>query len=275
MEEPSDEMLILDFDGRVPYDRYVAAASLHGLQRPRGDDPGEMSFLMISQIMELYFQLIDFELGQAQRRLRTDDVLGSLAPLRRAALELDGLIASWQGLRWMTPADFNRFRDLLGEASGLQSAMYRRLEFRLGLRNATLIRPFKRDPRAHRELVCALEEPSIWDDVIAVVARHGHDLPAEVSRRDFSVEHEPHPAIEAAWVAIYRDDRPDNTLRMLGEALTEVAERFGDWRYHHLNAVRRAMGAKPGTGGSSGIGWLERSLARVVFPELWSARTHM
>jgi tryptophan 2,3-dioxygenase len=33
------------------------------------------------------------------------------------------------------------------------------------------------------------------------------------------------------------------------------------------------MGAKPGSGGSSGLTWLERSLQREVFPELWSART--
>ncbi|WP_027945018.1 tryptophan 2,3-dioxygenase [Amycolatopsis taiwanensis] len=275
MSEPSVDTLIVDFDGRVPYDRYVEATTLHSLQRPRTDDPGEMSFLVVSQIMELYFRLIDSELREAQRQLRAGEIWSSLAPLRRAALHLEGLDASWQSLRWMTPADFNRFRAQLGDASGMQSAMYRRLEFRLGLRTASLIRLFKRDVATHRELLRSLEEPSIWDDTVAVLAAHGHEIPRAVLDRDFTLEHVPHPAVEAAWVAIYSDDGPDNHLRMLGEALAEVAERFGEWRYHHLSAVRRAMGAKPGTGGSSGIGWLERSLARAVFPELWSARTHM
>jgi tryptophan 2,3-dioxygenase len=275
MNEPSGDTLIAHSDGRVPYDRYVEASVLHSLQRTRTDDPGEMSFLVVSQIMELYFRLTDFEIHEAQERLRAGEIWASLAPLRRAALHLEGLDAGWRSLSWMTPADFDRFRGRLGEASGMQSAMYRRLEFRLGLKSAALIRLFNRDESVHRSLVRALGAPSVWDDTIAVLARHGHAIPRTVLDRDFSVDCPPHPAVEAAWVEVYRDSRPDNQLRLLGDALTEVAERFGEWRYHHLGAVRRAMGAKPGTGGSSGLGWLERSMARVVFPELWSARTHM
>lgn len=259
----------------VAYDEYVHTSTLHRLQRTLTDDPGEMSFLMVTQIMELYFNLVDFELREGQRLLRAGDVWGALAPLRRTALHLEGLNTSWQGLRWMTPADFNRFRAELGEASGLQSAMYRHLEFRLGLKTASLARPHRRDPEQHAALQATLAEPSVWDDAIAVLARHGHDLPRELLGRDLTVEHEPHPAVEAAWVAVYADPSPGNQLRALGEALTDIAERFGEWRYRHLSAVRRAMGAKAGTGGTNGVAWLERSMARVVFPELWSARTHM
>jgi tryptophan 2,3-dioxygenase len=127
----------------------------------------------------------------------------------------------------------------------------------------------------HAELAGALRSPSLWDDVIALLARQGHDIPADLLHRDFAEEHRSHPAVEAAWVEIYRDAGPDNHLRLLGEALTEVAEQFGDWRYQHLKSVQRAMGAKAGSGGSEGLGWLQRSMARVVFPELWSARTFM
>lgn len=265
----------LTFAERVPYDAYVHAGTLHTLQRTLSDDPGEMSFLVISQVMELYFGLVRHELREAQRLLRGDDVWGSLLPLRRAALHLEGLNGGWQSLRWMTPADFNRFRDLLGEGSGFQSAMYRHLEFTLGLRTASLIRPFKRQPAVHAELTEALGSPSLWDDVVALLARQGHDMPGELLGRDVSVEHPPHPAVEAAWVEIYGDPGPGNHLRLLGEALTEVSEGFGDWRHRHLASVRRAMGAKTGTGGSNGVQWLQRSMARVVFPELWSARTHI
>jgi tryptophan 2,3-dioxygenase len=264
----------LEFTDRVPYDAYVHAGTLHSLQRTLSGDPGEMSFLMVSQIMELYFKLIRHELLGAQDAIRADDVWGSLTPLRRAALHLEGLNASWQTLRWMTPADFNRFRDMLGEGSGFQSAMYRQVEFLLGLKTASLIRPF-RTHDVYPELEAALHGPSVWDDVIALLARRGHDIPAAVLDRDVSAEHEPHPAVAAAWVAVYRDTGPDNHLRMLGEALSEVSEKFGDWRYHHLKAVQRAMGAKSGTGGSNGVAWLQRSMARTVFPELWTSRTQM
>jgi tryptophan 2,3-dioxygenase len=265
----------LEFHGLVPYDAYVRASDLHRLQQPLSEDAGEMSFLVISQVMELYFGLARHDLTDAQQRLRADDVWGALLPLRRAALHLEGLTASWQTLRWMTPSDFNRFRNLLGEGSGFQSAMYRRLEFLLGLRTASLIRPFRSQPEVHAELTAALAAPSLWDDVIALLARSGHELPRDLLERDFTTEHEAHPAVEAAWVDIYRDHGPGNHLRELGEALTEVADRFGDWRYRHLNTVRRTMGAKPGSGGSNGLAWLQRSMAREAFPELWSARTSM
>ncbi|MFC6082629.1 tryptophan 2,3-dioxygenase [Sphaerisporangium aureirubrum] len=265
----------LEFADALPYDAYVRAATLHTLQQPLGEDPGEMSFLMISQIMELYFGLTRFELREAARSLRADDVWGALRPLRRAALDLEGLNAAWRGLRWMTPSDFNRFRDLLGEGSGFQSAMYRQLEFALGVRNEALVRPFRRQPEVHDELVRDLSVPSLWDEVIALLARQGFDVPAALLERDVTVQHEVHPAVEAAWVEIYRTDTPGNHLRMLGEALSEVAERFADWRYEHLKAAQRAMGGKAGTGGSAGVAWLRRSMEQVVFPELLTARTHM
>ncbi|MFC8848447.1 MULTISPECIES: tryptophan 2,3-dioxygenase [unclassified Micromonospora] len=265
----------LDFADRVPYDAYVHASTLHRLQQPLSDDPGEMSFLMVSQIMELYFGLTRHELREAQRCLRADRVRDALTPLHRAALHLEGLNAAWKGLRWMTPADFNRFRNLLGEGSGFQSAMYRHLEFTLGLRDATLIRPFRRQAEVHADLRATLAAPSLWDDVVALLARRGFDVPAEVLGRDVAEDHRPHLAVEAAWVAIYDGEGPGDELRLLGEALAEVAEQFGDWRWNHVKAVQRTMGAKVGSGGSAGLAWLQRSMARVVFPELWSARTAM
>ncbi len=235
-----------------------------------------MSFLMVSQIMELYFKLTCHELRHAQRELQANRIWEALPPLRRAALHLEGLNAAWQGLRWMTPADFNRFRDRLGEGSGFQSAMYRQLEFLLGLRDPALIRPFRRQTDVHAELTAALATPSLWDDVVALLARRGFALPAELLERDDDGRARVAlRASEAAWVRVYGDGGPDNHLRMLGDALTEVAERFGDWRWNHVKAVQRTMGAKVGSGGSAGLAWLQRSMARVVFPELWSARTAM
>ncbi|GAB3986655.1 tryptophan 2,3-dioxygenase [Plantactinospora veratri] len=261
--------------GRTPYEAYVHASTLHRLQQPLSRDPGEMSFLMVSQIMELYFGLTCFELREARQRLRADDLWGALAPLHRAALHLEGLNAAWRGLRWMTPADFNRFRNLLGEGSGFQSAMYRQLEFLLGLKSATLVRPFHRQPEVYAELVETLRAPSLWDEVTALLARRGFALPETLLHRDFSGDAEPSAELTAAWVEIYADTGPDNHLRQLGETLVEIAEQFDDWRHQHLKAVRRTMGAKVGTGGSAGAAWLRRSMAREVFPELWAARTDM
>ncbi|WP_307834117.1 tryptophan 2,3-dioxygenase [Paractinoplanes lichenicola] len=264
----------LEFGRRVPYDAYVHASTLHTLQRTLSSDPGEMSFLMVSQIMELYFGLIRHELEQAREHVRAGEVWPALAPLKRAALHLEGLNAAWQTLRWMTPADFNKFRDLLGEGSGFQSAMYRQVEFLLGLRTKSLMRPF-RGTAAYEELEVALHRPSLWDEVIALLARQGHAIKPGLLDRDVADEHETDQSVADAWVRVYRDTGPENHLRLLGEALTEVADRFGDWRYLHLKAVQRTMGAKSGTGGSNGLAFLQRSMSRPVFPELWTSRTEM
>ncbi|MFI6762384.1 tryptophan 2,3-dioxygenase [Micromonospora sp. NPDC050417] len=265
----------LEFADRTPYDAYVHASTLHTLQQTLGKDPGEMSFLMVSQIMELYFGLTCFELRDARQRLAEDDVWGALGPLRRTVLHLEGLNAAWRGLRWMTPADFNTFRDLLGEGSGFQSAMYRQLEFLLGLKTPSLIRPFRRQPAVYDALADALQAPSLWDEVFRLLARRGFDIPATLLDRDLTEPAEPSAEVERCWVEIYSDTGPDNQLRLLGETLSEISEQFGDWRYQHLKATQRTMGAKPGTGGSGGVAWLQRSMARTVFPELWSARTSM
>jgi tryptophan 2,3-dioxygenase len=75
------------------------------------------------------------------------------------------------------------------------------------------------------------------------------------------------------WAEVYRGSSRD--LLELGEALTDIAEEFARWRYDHLLATRRSMGAKVGTGGSAGVAWLEKRTRRSVFPELWTARSYV
>jgi tryptophan 2,3-dioxygenase len=110
--------------------------------------------------------------------------------------------------------------------------------------------------------------------VLAFLHRRGFAIPQEVLDRDVSQRYQEHPGVEAVWAEIYQDPRHDD-LVTLGEALTDVAELVGRWRTDHLLATRRAMGAKPGTGGSAGVAWLEKRANKVVFPELWTARSHV
>ncbi|MEV6982037.1 tryptophan 2,3-dioxygenase family protein [Sphaerisporangium sp. NPDC051017] len=262
----------LEFTSGTPYDDYVAAQALHALQRPITDIPEERAFLVTTQVMELYFGLIRAEWRLAQRLLDAEDVAGATAVLARSVRYFEALNASWGALGWLTPAQFNSFRDALGEASGFQSAMYRHLEFLLGNKSESLTRPHRRDAKVYRELVDALRAPSLYDTVLALLARRGFDVPPA---GDPAEEYVPSPLVEAAWVKIYAERGPGDELWTLAETLTDLSERFSDWRYRHLMAVRRSMGAKPGSGGSSGLTWLERSLRRDVFPELWSARTSM
>ncbi|MDX3313589.1 tryptophan 2,3-dioxygenase family protein [Streptomyces sp. ME08-AFT2] len=264
----------LDFAGTTPYEDYVKADVLTHLQQPLSDDPGEMVFLVTTQVMELWFTVIVHEWETAAQALREDRVPVAVDALKRSVRELEALNASWRPLAQLTPAQFNSYRSALGEGSGFQSAMYRRMEFLLGDKSASMLVPHRAAPRVHAELEKALHEPSLYDEVLRLLARRGHAIPSSVLERDVSRRYEPSAEVEAVWTAVYAGDESDEVAR-LGEALTDVAELVWRWRNDHLVATRRAMGAKAGTGGSAGVAWLEKRAQKNVFPELWTARSHV
>ncbi|MER6673747.1 tryptophan 2,3-dioxygenase family protein [Streptomyces sp. NPDC000983] len=264
----------LDFAGTTPYEDYVKADVLTHLQHTLSDDPGEMVFLVTTQVMELWFTVIVHEWETAAHALREDRVPVAIDALKRSVRELEALNASWRPLGQLTPAQFNSYRSALGEGSGFQSAMYRRMEFLLGEKSASMLVPHRGAPRVHAELEKALHEPSLYDEVLRLLARRGHAVPAEVLTRDVALRYEPSEQVEAVWTAVYSGDAADEVAR-LGEALTDVGELVWRWRNDHLVATRRAMGAKAGTGGSAGVAWLEKRARKNVFPELWTARSHV
>jgi tryptophan 2,3-dioxygenase len=269
---PADEPK-LDFGGTTPYEDYVHASTLQALQGPVTDEPLEMSFLVVTQVMELYFGLLAFDLRYARDRLAADDVRAGIAALRRCTLQIKALRAAWLPIARMTPREFNAFRDALGQGSGFQSASYRHVEFLLGEKSASMLVPHRSVPAQHAELSRALGEPGVYDAALALLARRGHGVPEDVLNRDLTLPYAPSPGVEDVWAKIYAAD--DGDLIRLGEALTDVAEEFTGWRHDHLMATRRAMGAKPGTGGSAGVSWLEKRARREVFPELWTARSRV
>ncbi|WP_255949049.1 tryptophan 2,3-dioxygenase family protein [Streptomyces odontomachi] len=272
--QPDETAPKLDFAGTTPYEDYVKADVLTHLQHPLSDDPGEMVFLVTTQVMELWFTVIVHEWETAAGALRRDDLPVAMAALKRSVRELEALNASWRPLAGLTPVQFNSYRSALGEGSGFQSAMYRRLEFLLGEKSSSTLVPHRGAPRVHGELDKALHEPGLYDEVLRLLARRGHPIPADVLERDVSAKYEPCPEVEAVWTRIYAGPQDDELVR-LGEALTDVAELVWRWRNDHLSATRRAMGTRTGTGGSAGVAWLEKRATKTVFPELWTARGHV
>ncbi|MET4923237.1 tryptophan 2,3-dioxygenase family protein [Streptomyces sp. PSRA5] len=265
----------LDFAGTTPYEDYVQADVLTHLQHPMSDDPGEMVFLVTTQVMELWFTVIVHEWETASRALREDRVPVAVDALKRSVREFEALNASWTPLGQLTPAQFNSYRSALGDGSGFQSAMYRRLEFLLGDKSASMLVPHRGAPRVYAELEKALQEPSLYDEVLGLLSRRGLPIPASALNRDFTQKYEPSTVIEEVWAGIYAEPDQNGELIRLGEALTDVAELVWRWRNDHLVATRRAMGSKTGTGGSAGVAWLEKRAQKNVFPELWTARSHV
>jgi tryptophan 2,3-dioxygenase len=255
----------------TPYAEYAGIDALHALRRPRTGEPAETSFIVTTQVMELLFGLLRHEWTQAQTALRADDLPAASDALRRGNQVQDVLISSWDLLAGLTPIEFGAFRDALGAASGVQSYAYRHLEFLLGNKSAGMVRPHAAVPEVHAELRAALEAPSLYDDVLALLERRGL---LTVLDCDPAAAYQPSKEVEKAWLIVYTSPEHRDLAR-LGELLLDTAERVTRWRQRHLSAVRRAMGAKPGTGGSSGLSWLSKAAEQDVFPELWSVRNEL
>ncbi|MFD4654163.1 tryptophan 2,3-dioxygenase [Kitasatospora sp. NPDC058444] len=251
----------------TPYSEYVRLEELHGLQHPRSKEPAELSFIVTTQVMELLFDLLRHEWTIARQALREDDLTAALAALRRGTHVQDVLVESWDLLATMTPHEFNSFRSLFGEASGFQSSAFLRLEFLLGNKNAALLTMYDGMPGTQAELTEALRSPGLYDEALELLARRGLAPHREPSEQRY----QPSAEVEAAWRRVYTEPELAE-LQPLGEALLDVAERVTRWRQRHLSTVKRTMGGKPGSGGSSGLTWLRKSAEQDVFPELWTIR---
>jgi len=264
----------LDYAGRTPYVAYTESDVLARLVHPQTGEPLEVTFIVVTQIMELHFNLLIHEWRLAIRELLADELDAAMAALKRSVTVQNSLLSSWEMLAPMSPAQYNRFRGSLGKASGFQSFSYRELEFLIGAKNPRMLNPHSGMPEIHDQLQTAFDEPALYDAAVRLLARRGLPIPAAVVERDVR---EPwtdsDPAVVEVWREVYLDKDGENPLAELAEVLTAVAERHSRWRYVHYTAVRRILGAKPGTGGSAGLAWLKRMVEAPLFPELWEVRS--
>jgi tryptophan 2,3-dioxygenase len=167
-------------------------------------------------------------------------------------------------LSTLTPVDYMKFRDVLGTSSGFQSAQFREIEYRLGLKNPAFLEHYAEGTPERANLQAALQEPSLREAAIAALQRAGFDV------GDSSDE-----ALAAAWLQVYRDAERWFELYELAEKLVDIDDALASWRHKHVLTVERIIGNKRGTGGSAGAPYLRATLDKRVFPELWSLRTDL
>jgi len=259
--------------GQSPYARFISVAELHQLQFPPSDSPLELQFILITQVKELLFRMLHVELDVARSRVRDDDVAEVCRVLAKAQRIQHVLVTSWEILTGMSATDFTSFRSILGEASGIQSCMYRALEFIMGNKDEASLQRLRQYGPLPPVLAAEVAVPSLYDEVIAYLHRNVRPLPETLLRRDFACQHLPDPEVETAWLAIYHDPDKHPGGYQLAEALIEVSFQFSQWRATHLLVVERMLGRKRGTGGTEGADWLRRINDHRFFPELWSVRT--
>lgn len=257
----------------VTYAGYLALDTLLAAQHPVSRTHDELLFIIIHQTKELWLKQIISELALAKPLIRAGALIEAYKSLARVSRIQSVMTLSWDVLATMTPSDYSSFREVLGGSSGFQSDQFRTVEYMLGLKDAShLVHQVDR-PIARAALEAALGTPSLWDDANAALAGSGFALPAHVLKRDWAEPYRPDPAVEAAWAEVYRDPKHWWELYQLAEKLVDIDDAFATWRHKHVLTVSRIIGGKRGTGGTAGVAYLQQTLAKRAFPELWSLRT--
>ncbi|MBY0232766.1 MAG: hypothetical protein K2W96_26085 [Gemmataceae bacterium] len=244
----------------LTYGDYLRLDELLALQRQKKpDDPDELLFIVVHQAYELWFKQLLHELERIRAGLFAGDLWLSISLLKRCRTIMKVLVAQADIVETLTPLGFSGFRDRLEHASGFQSSQFRELEFLLGNKRPEMLRFHPAGTPAHDRMSRRLGEPTLGDAFTAFVAKADTGSQAGESFQD-------------ALVRLYKT-RPD--LVILFELMADFDEGLQEWRYRHVKLAERTIGAKPGTGGSTGVEFLKKSLFKPLFPDLWAIRQRL
>ncbi len=256
---------------KLTYGSYLQLEKLLSAQRLESDPPAhdELLFITIHQVYELWFKQLLHEATSARDAMLSagqddaDRVWWAQHLLRRMHVIERVLVQQIDVLETMTPQDFLQFRQTLAPASGFQSVQYRELEFLSGAKDPSFVRRFKGlTPEETARLEQRLDEPTLWDAFVHVLAQRGLPVGSDEEISD-SVRRTAHDR------ATYAD------LWALAEALLEHDELAAAWRARHVVMVERMIGTKTGTGGSSGADYLRSRLTLRYYPLLWGMRSDL
>jgi tryptophan 2,3-dioxygenase len=268
-----------EYGGKAPlsYNKYLRVRELIELQtclsEPAHHD--ELLFITVHQAYELWFKQVLHELDAAAAAMREDRAPAAARALARVVEIEKLLVAQIHILETMTPINFLAFRDQLNPASGFQSTQFREVEFASGLKDEAIMGAFRDDEFATARLRARLEAPTLGEEFFALLQRRGLDAPPD----DASLSNEERRGaygrrVRAALEILTHFESRYEEFQ-LAESLIAHDEFFSLWRYHHVAMVERMLGAKRGTGGSEGVGYLKTTLDKKFFPELWEARTYL
>ena len=272
---PVDPQPTTDFRDKMSYGDYLRLDELLGAQQPLSGQHDEMLFITIHHVQELWLKLLLHEMELAMRCIAGDELRPAFKALARCGRIQKQLIEAWDVLATMTPHDYLAFRNHLGSSSGFQSWQYRMLEFRMGAKNAFMLKPHEHRQDLLAPLQAALAAPSIYDEVMRLLNRRGLAVPADVLERDLAQPHTQSEGVIELWTAIYENAVEGFDLYELAEELVDLEDAFQTWRFRHMRTVERIIGYRMGTGGSAGVAYLKGVMDRRFFPELYEARTRI
>ena len=268
-----EEKAQLDFSRSMSYGDYLQLDSILSAQKPLSPAHDEMLFIVQHQTSELWMKLMLHELRGAIRHIAADEMAPAFKMLARVSKIMEQLVHAWDVLATMTPPEYSAMRPFLGASSGFQSYQYRCIEYSMGNKNPAMLKPHEHRPDLLALVRASFEAPSLYDEALRLLARRGIALPADHLERDWTQPYVASPAVEAAWLEVYRNPSQHWDLYQLGEELTDLEDAFRLWRFRHVTTVERVIGFKRGTGGTGGVSYLRKMLDVVLFPEIWTLRT--
>ncbi len=240
----------------LDYDSYLKLDELTSLQHPRTRPsvPDETLFITVHQVHELWFKQTLHELERLCVRLDEDDTWAARAILDRLSTIVRSLLTSLSVLETMRITEFNRFRAGLGTASGMQSEQFKRIQ-----RICRGPEASRASSSSHSGAMRAAQEPDLRDSA----ARYFRRLAAAAADA---------PLADVLTVA-YEDGAA--CIVEVAEAMARWDEQWAAWRFRHVQLVRRMIGRSAGSGGTSGLDYLQAKVDGHFFPELWEFRTRL
>ncbi|KAA0923954.1 MULTISPECIES: tryptophan 2,3-dioxygenase [unclassified Rhodococcus (in: high G+C Gram-positive bacteria)] len=272
-----EKTVVTDFSDRMSYGAYLDLDTLLSAQKPVStpEHHDELLFIIQHQTTELWLKLVLHETLAARAALDADDIGTALKCVARVKHIQKTLTEQWSVLATLTPTEYSQFRDFLGNSSGFQSYQYRAVEFVLGNKNAGMLTVFDSDPAAHQLLSTLLHEPSLYDAFWQSLARQGYDVPASALDRDVTAAYTFNEDLMPLIKFVYENHTEHWAVYEAFEEFVDLEENFQLWRFRHMRTVLRTIGMKSGTGGSSGVGFLQKALELTFFPELLAVRTEI
>ena len=268
---------------RLNYETYLKIPELLRLQEGLSDPPhhDELFFIIIHQAFELWFLEMLHETDLLVIDLYGGTVSRALKVLKRLNAILNLLIHQIELLGTLTPVEFGGFREHLKPASGFQSVQYREMEFAYGNRDPFFLQYFASRSGDHERLAARLNQPSVYHAFWMALLSAGYPVPEDLLALTAGPDSHaaPRVAANADAVASLKDlyEHPGTEFHwvLLCEAMLDFDAAFAHWRRTHQLMVERTIGAKMGTGGSTGAEFLKSRMDVRFFPELWAVRSQI
>ncbi|RZD34878.1 MAG: hypothetical protein CXT75_09010 [Methanobacteriota archaeon] len=199
----------------------------------------------------------------------------------------------WKVMETLEPQDFLNFRDELGTASGFESFQMRELESLMGKKWIDG-KPIGKDESTEKslyEVTCdwlqrtpiqgstpdsSNDNEEVNTFIKQYLEAHKNLYPdTNQEAMDFFEQDSVLRRRRAGLIFIesYRELPLLSWPRKLISTLIELEESMILWRSSHARMVERIIGRRIGTGGSSGVDYLDMTTKYRVFIDLWSVRS--